>query len=44
MGESADAHLSVRLPPFACAGLVAYEGVSKAMLRTISVMGVVVAF
>ena len=38
------AHLSVRLPPFALAGVVTYEGVSRAMLRTISVIGVVVAF
>ena len=43
-GERASAHLSIRLPPFAFAGLVAYEGVSRAMLRTISVIGIVVSF
>lgn len=38
------AHFSIHLPPFAFAGLVAYEGVSRAMLRIISVIAVVVSF
>ena len=42
-GEIACAHLSGRLP-LALAGVVTYEGVSRAMLRTISVIEVVVAF
>ena len=40
IGEIAGAHLSVCLPPFAFAGAVTYEGVSRTMLRTISVIGV----
>ena len=41
IGEIACAHLSVHLPPFAFADLVAYEGVSRAMFRIISVIAVV---
>ena len=40
-GEIACAHLSIHLPPFAFAGWVAYEGVSRAMLRIKSVIAVV---
>lgn len=40
-GEIACAHLSTHLPPFAFADLVAYEGVSRATFRIISVIAVV---